>query len=263
MADLTLAQAAAQYLSTLPVEARSSVQAEVSRFVRWYGADRPPSELRGHDVSLYSDSLGSTMPEVFRRLEVVRAFLAFLKKQGLTSTNFAIHLRPPKAAIPEATAAPTPQKAAELTPEGYVALQTGLAALLKQRPIVAEELRRAMLDKDFRENAPLDATKDKQAHLEARIRDIQATLKNARVVESQKQGTSRVQLGSTVSLRNLSSGAMVRYTIVGPNEANALQGKISNASPVGRALLKRQLGQEIEVAAPAGVLRFRIEEIQG
>ena len=262
MADMTLAQAAAHYLSALPAETRSLAQAEVSRFIRWYGADRPLSELRGHDVSLYSDSLGATTPEVSRRLEVVRVFLAFLKKQGLTSTNLATHLRAPKAAMPQALTGTTPQKTVDLTPEGYAALEAELAALVKQRPVIAEELRRAMLDKDFRENAPLDASKEKQAHLEARIRDIEATLKDARVLEKQKRGASRVQVGSTVILRNLSSGATVRYSIVGPNEANALQGKISNASPVGRALLERQQGQEIEVTAPAGVLRFRIEEIQ-
>jgi len=262
MAQLTLSEAAAQYVATLPAEARAETQGEVSRFVRWYGADRFPIELRGHDVSLYSDSLGSTTPEVARRLEWVRAFLTFLKKQGLTSTNLAPHLRLRKTALPEASAGTASQRVVELTQEGYAALKAELEALLAQRPLVAEELRRARLDKDFRENAPLDAVKEKQAHLEARIREIEASLKNARLIENRKGVASQVGLGSTVILRNLASGATVRYTIVGPNEANALEGKISNASPVGRALLERQLGEEVEVKAPAGSLRFRIEEIQ-
>ena len=71
-----------------------------------------------------------------------------------------------------------------------------------------------------------------------------------------------MQLGKTVLLKNLSSGDTTSYTVVGPAEANALKGKLSSASPVGKALLERQEGDEVEVAAPKGVLRFRIERVE-
>lgn len=262
MTGATLSQAASQYLSSLPPAGRAQVQGEVSRFVRWYGADRLTGELRGHDVSLYGDSFGLTTPELSRRLDAVRSFLSYLKKQGLTSTNLATHLRARKGAVVDLGTA-LPDRAVDLTPEGHAALAAEMEALVAQRPTIAEGLRRAMADKDFRENAPLDAAKERQAHVEGRIREIEATLKNAVIHENRRrQATARVRLGSTVLLRNVSSGATVRYTIVGASEARAQDGKISDASPVGRALLRRRQGEEVEVAAPAGVMRFCIEQVE-
>lgn len=259
MADLTLSQAASQYLSVTGAT-RTEAGGEVIRFVRWYGADRPLADLRGHDVSLYADFLGPARPETSRRLEAVKAFLAYLKKARLTDSNLAAHLRLRRAPTAEETAnAPPP--AVELTPEGYEALKAELASLIGQRPIIADELRRAMLDKDFRENAPLDAAREKQAHLEARIKEIEARLKNAVLIQNRTE-RAKVHIGSTVLLRDLTSGTTVRYTIVGPHEANALERRISSASPVGRALLEKSVGQEVEVTAPAGALRFRIEQIE-
>jgi transcription elongation factor GreA len=89
-----------------------------------------------------------------------------------------------------------------------------------------------------------------------------AALKHAVIVEK-GDGGSRVQIGSMVQVTNLGSGASVRYTIVGANEGNAAAGKISNASPIGRALLDRTEGEEVEVSVPAGVLRLRIEKVEG
>jgi transcription elongation factor GreA len=147
----------------------------------------------------------------------------------------------------------------ELTSEGIEALKTEHEVLLGQRAGVREEVRKAMLDKDFRENAPLDAAKDKQGHLEARIREIETMMKRAVVVEG--SAGDRVQVGATVMVRNLASDAISRFVIVGPTEANAADGKISSASPVGRSLLDRTVGDEVEVSAPAGKMRFRVEQI--
>jgi transcription elongation factor GreA len=118
-----------------------------------------------------------------------------------------------------------------------------------------------MLDKDFRENAPLDAAKDKQAHLEARIREIEAALKHAVIVEKTGGGGSKVNIGSTVEVTNLTSGAAQRYTVVGENEGNAAAGKISVASPMAGARWAHP-GERWSLR-PAGRLRFRIEKIEG
>jgi len=148
----------------------------------------------------------------------------------------------------------------ELTREGIEALRGELDTLVSQRSGVREEIRKAMLDKDFRENAPLDAAKDKQGHIEARIREIEATLKRAVVVQQSAEG-DRVQVGVTVHVRNLRSGAINRFTIVGPTESNAADGRISSVSPVGRSLIDRSVGDEVEVSAPAGMMRLRVERI--
>ena len=261
MSTVSLLEAATRYAASLDGKARATAQAEVSRFVRWYGANRLTAELRGHDVSLYGEELGAATDDAKRRADQVRAFLSFLKKQGMTTTSLAPHLRLKKNTR-TALASVQEHREVELTAEGHSALSEELEALKTQRPQVREEIRRAMLDKDFRENAPLDAAKDKQAHLEARIREIEAALKHAVIVET-TGGGSKVYIGSTVEVTNLTSGAAQRYTVVGENEGNAAAGKISVASPIGKALLERSPGEEVEVSVPAGRLRFRIEKIEG
>ncbi len=262
MSTVSLLEAATRYVASLSENARASARAEVNRFVRWYGANRSTGELRGHDVSLYGEELGAATAEAKRRADQVKAFLSFLMKEGMTPASLAPHLRLKKSAK-AAVAGPEQRRVVEVTAEGYEALKDELGALTGQRPQVREEIRRAMLDKDFRENAPLDAAKEKQGHLESRIREIEETLKQAVIVEVGEGGGSRVRVGSTVEVTNLSSGALLRYTIVGANEGIAAEGKISNASPIGRALLERSKGEEVSVSVPAGELKLRVEKIEG
>ena len=96
--------------------------------------------------------------------------------------------------------------------------------------------------------------------VEAVYGEVETMLKRAVVVEQAKSG-DRVQVGATVHVRNLASDKVTRFVIVGPTEANAADGRISSASPVGRSLLDRAVGDEVEVSAPAGTMRFRVEQI--
>jgi len=261
---VSLSQAAALFLSALAPEVRQESQSEVYRFVRWYGADRPVGELRGHDIALYAESLGAATTDVVRRAEALRSFLAFAKKQGLTTTNLATHLRLRKSPQSVEGGAATVATPSQLTAEGHTSLSAELESLKAERPHIAEELRRAMVDKDFRENAPLDAMRERQAHVEGRIRQLETILKNAEVVgRGGMSPGARTHLGSTVILRDLASGSAVRYTLVSPSEVSPSEGKISIASPVGKALINRTVGEEVEVSVPVGRLHFRIEEIQG
>jgi len=259
----TLREAASTYLASLPPEERQEEQPEVHKFVRWYGADRSMGELTGHDVSGYADSLGVTLTDAAARLGPVRAFLAFAKKKGFTAANMGVHLRPPKVSkTAKAQRVLKEEAPISLTREGMIALEAELEELRARRPHMAAELRLAMADKDFRENAPLDAAREQQGHLESRIRDMEATLRRAVVIGEERKSKSVVGMGSTVLLRNLKSGAELRYMLVSPREVNPGQGKISIASPVGRALVRKREGEEVEVEAPAGAIRFRIEKIQ-
>lgn len=230
--------------------------------MRWYGAERRLSELNSHEVSKYPESLGVTLADAARKLEPVRCFLAYAKKKGFTATNMAVQIRPPKAVKTKKSPERVIVHVSEaLTREGIAAMEAELEELRSRRPALAAELQRAMSDKDFRENAPLDALRDQQGHLESRIRDIEAALHNAVVVEMGNAGGSEVELGSTVHLRSLKSGASMKCTVVSPREVNPTEGKISIDSPMGRALVSRREGEEVDVAAPAGALRFRIEKI--
>lgn len=261
---LTLQELAARYLGSLPAELRQRSQPEVHRFVRWYGADRPVAELRGHEVSSYAETLGASVADASHRIEVARALLTFAKKERLTASNLATHLRLRKSAVSAAAAGSvSARRKVHLSPDGRAALEAELERLKAERPRVTEELQRAMADKDFRENAPLDAAREQQGYLEARIREIEATLADAVILEEERPGGASAEMGSTLLLRNLGSGAEMRYTLVPPREANASQGRLSVESPVGKALLGRTTGEEVEVAAPSSVLRFRIERIEG
>jgi transcription elongation factor GreA len=260
---LTLREVAATYLASLPPQERQDGQAEVHRFVRWYGADRRVSEVSGHDVSTYAESLGVTLADAARKLEPLRSFFGFAKKKGFTASNFAVNVRPPKPARAHKAPLRVVEQAGpvSLTREGIAALEEELEELRSRRPKLAEELKRAMSDKDFRENAPLDAAREAQGHLESRIREIEATLNKAVVFE--KKGPRKIaSLGSTVYLRNLKSGVELKYMLVNQREVNPAEGKISIDSPVGKALVRRREGEEVEVSAPAGAIRFRIEKIQ-
>jgi transcription elongation factor GreA len=258
MSELTLRQALERYLTAAEGRnegARSAVEA----FVKWYGADTPLGQVNPQDLARYAEQLGSG-DEARRRAEELRAFFSQLRRWKLIEQNLAQHVRLPRS---RARQQPPAQELPpiEMTAEGYAALQRELEELKAQRPHIAEEIRRAALDKDFRENAPLQAAREKQSHLETRIRELEAMLRRAVVVAEGGQG-QRVRLGSAVLVRNLNTGALTRYTIVGPAEADAQAGKISSASPVGRALLDRREGEEVEVEVPAGRLRLRVEQIE-
>jgi transcription elongation factor GreA len=261
--ETSLAEAARRYVSTL--SAGDPAPADVLQFVRWFEPDRRLRAVRGHDVATWAESLSTSSPISERRVESVRGFLAYLKKQGLTESNLGSHARFRRSSASRRNGGTAASKHVDaerkqLTADGHAALLTELDELKGQRPRIAEELSRAMADKDFRENAPLDAARDKQAHLEARIREIEETLKVSDIVSAAAGATAR--LGSTVTLVNVASGTAYTYTLVSPNEVSPSQGKISAASPVGRAVLDRSVGEEVEVTAPSGVVRYRIDAVR-
>lgn len=261
MSEITLGEAVASYIDTVKGPARRAALAELDRLSRWYGSDKPLGAMRGHDVATYAEAMGPSSPETSRRAAQVRGFFVYLKKQGLLEQNLGPHLRLKKATkAKRGLAAGAAASFIELTQEGVDALKAELQSLKEQRISVREDIRRAMLDKDFRENAPLDVAKNEQGHIEARIRDVEETLKRAVIVGA--GGTGRVRVGCTVTVTNLASGRETQYSIVGPTEANAADGKISSVSPVGKALIGCVKGNEVEVDAPAGVMKLRVESVK-
>ncbi|MEX0682981.1 MAG: transcription elongation factor GreA [Dehalococcoidia bacterium] len=259
MSDTTLGEAVSAYIDTLKGAARQAAVAELNRFSRWYGSDKPLGQMRGHDVATYGEAMGPSTPETSKRAEQVRGFFVYLKKLGILDQNLGPHLRLKKSTRAlRSSGAPAPTTV-ELTQDGIDSLNAELVSLMEQRIAVREDIRKAMLDKDFKENSPLDAAKDHQGHIEARIRDIESMLKRAVVVEA--TATGRVRVGSSVRVTNLSNGRETQYAIVGPTEANAADGKISSVSPVGKALLDATAGDEFEVSVPAGVMKLRVESI--
>lgn len=227
--------------------------------MRWLGPSRRVADISPVDVASYGENI------VPSAVKPVRSFLSYTWKKGLTSMSLAPHLRARKtgskrAASQMAAVRQADQPHATLTVQGYAKLEQELAGLKEQRARVIEEMQIAAVDKDFRENAPLAAARERKAHLDGRIKDIESVLKEARIM-GQEQATSRAKLGDTVVLHDLPSGRELTYTLVDPREANPSQGRLSVASPLGKAVLDKEQGQVAEVAAPAGTLRCRIESI--
>lgn len=257
---VNLASAAQQYLQSLRPEARQDQTPEVNRFTGWIGQDRLLSSLRGSELEEYA-LRQQTAANAQRRLEVVRTFLGWVKKQNLTVENLATHIRLRKTGSGAAAGDALNPDQIHVTAEGRAALEAELERRRAERPNIADQLRTAMADKDFRENAPLDAAREAQAHLEARIRELESMLKRAVVVD--RHGASGVaRMGSRVRLLDLENQREHSFTLVGPGEVNAKENKISVSSPVGKALIDRTAGEEVEVNAPSKTYRYRIEAVE-
>ncbi|MBR0033770.1 MAG: transcription elongation factor GreA [Bacilli bacterium] len=131
----------------------------------------------------------------------------------------------------------------ELTKEGEAKLTKELRHLIDiDRPEVLDQLAAARAQGDLSENADYDAARNKQAEVEARIKEIENILANAKIIDEKKQTSKLVALGSTVEIKDLSDNTKATYTIVGTVEANPTKGLISNVSPLGKAIVGKKVG---------------------
>jgi transcription elongation factor GreA len=154
-----------------------------------------------------------------------------------------------------------PNSAVYVTHDGLKKLEDELEHLRTvKRQEVAQRLHEAMEDGELIENAEYEAAKNEQAFVEGRILELEHMLAQAQVIETGKS-TGVVGIGSTVVIQENGKSAET-YTIVGAAEANPREGLISNESPLGQSLLDHKVGDEVEVRAPAGILRFRIVKIK-
>lgn len=149
-----------------------------------------------------------------------------------------------------------------LTEEGLKALEDELQDLkVYRRKEVAQKIKEAREQGDLSENAEYDAAKEEQRDIELRIEEIDKILKNAELVTDDDVDASVINIGCTVRIKDLEFDEEMEYKIVGSTEANSLKGKISNESPVGKALIGAKAGQKVEVETPSGVIAYKILEI--
>lgn len=262
--NLSLSEAVTMFLATLSPEEKHGGQQELNRFVRWYGGERPIRGIIAREIGDYGKNISASIADAEKKIEPVRSFLSYAKKKKLIEISLAPHLRVSKAKKSRSVRRGASETAPiTLTSRGYASLESELDILKNERPRIAEQLRHAAADKDIRENAPLEAAKERQGQIEARIREIEATLKGSTVIEGKPKKTHTVGIGCTVVLRDLSNGEQLHYMLVSPTEANPTQGRLSIASPTGKALLDNTVGTVVEVAAPVGKFRYQIDEIRG
>lgn len=252
---------------------------QVWHFVyKYLGKEREMSGIKGHEVEEYVKKF-YVGPQSAEQLQAVKDFLKYADKQKFTQRPdhtlpenddamnpdkqkftrrhepkgkhpLANHLRIPRPKSQAKSTYARDGQAAnviELTPEGHQNLVAELEDLKAQRGPIAEQIRKAAADKDVRENAPLEAAREHQGQVEARIREIENTLEIMEIVDPSARKKAVVQMGSRVLLRDLESKREVQYTIVSALEAKPLEGKMSDKSPVGMKVINRREGETVEV----------------
>jgi len=256
----SITDAARQFAHSLP-PARHPEGQEALRFARWFGENRTATELRPSDLEGYVDTFGATAPNAITRADALKSFLAYAHKSGILPERLVSHVRVRRpTARQRAVGSSSSTSEVRMTSAGKAALEEELNALIAERPRMAQELRDARADGDVRENAPLDAAREAQGQIEARIRELEGMLRMSLVVEDEIAGDS-ARIGCQIVIHNISTGAHLSYQLVNAAEARPGTGRLSVESPVGQALVGKRVGEEVHVTAPSGVVRFRIESI--
>ena len=145
--------------------------------------------------------------------------------------------------------------------EGYEKLTADLKALREERPRIVDAIEEARAHGDLSENAEYHAAKERQGHVEAQIADIEDKVTRAQIIDPSSLSGDKVVFGATVTLLD-EDDKPVRYQIVGQTEADASKGRISYNSPIGRALIGKQVEDEIEVTVPSGDKFYLVEKIE-
>ncbi len=258
----TMSDAARLFGQSLPPAKHPDGQ-EALRFARWFGEDRAPGELRPADLEAYVETFGAHSPNAGTRADSLKSFLAFAHKQKILPERLVSHVRVRRTQSKARGNSQNENNTLELTAEGKASLEHELEDLKGQRPKIAAELQAARADGDVRENAPLDAARETQGQVEARIRELEGMLRHAVVADGTgNQSKDVARIGSNIVILNLATGAQMSYQLVNAAEARPGTGRLSIESPVGQAVLGRRAGEEVSVSAPSGLVRFRLEKIE-
>ena len=259
---MTLAEAIEAYLASASPKVIPYAHQELHRFSRALGGDRSIEALAPPDVAAYAEAVVAAGGDIHGRLSPVKAFLTVVKKKGYSTYTLATHVKIPRATVKAFVAAERASEEIQMTEAGLSSLRAELADLKGGREDKIEAIRIAAMDKDFRENAPLDAARETHSYAESRIKELDETLRRAVVVNSAPSGQRGVRVGSRVTLHDLESGRSVKYTLVDSAEADPAGGKISVVSPVGKAVVGAVVGDEVAVRTPKGERKYRITVVE-
>ena len=267
----TLSEALSQFITSKrrSKKVQEGYHQEVGRFVAWFGRDRKVGELSPSMVAEYAQVISQGGADSAQRVSPVKLFLTYLKEEGWVKVSLATHLRVPRNRRTGArrsdrasNGSPSQAGVTKLSQEGYDRLISDLESLKEERVRVVEDIKLAMADKDFRENAPLDAAKERQGFIESQIRGLEDSLAKAEVIDSSSsEPRQKVSVGAMIALRDVASGRKMVYTLVDVREADVASGKISTVSPIGQAILDRNVGDEVTVNVPRGQVQYLIQEI--
>ena len=232
--SISINDAFQEYVKQLPKKNKRNAQADVAKFVRWIGGERNTSSIVPSEIGEYNENFGpkNTSRDLTDRITSTKEFLIFIKKKEYVDLNLATHLRLRKSKVTSKGKSMMSSPTIRLTQSGYNEMTKQLAALQKERIKLTSDIQKAAADGDVRENAPLEAARESQGMTIGKIKEIEATLKAAVVIDGSKSNSTTVQIGSKLELTEKSTKNSGKYQLVEANEANPLDGKISTVSPL-------------------------------
>ena len=148
-----------------------------------------------------------------------------------------------------------------MTAEGLEKIKADLAEALAQRPVISAQIAEAREKGDLSENAEYESAREAQGLLEMKIAKLQTMIANAKVIDESQLSSDKVQMLTTVRVKNLSANAEMTFTIVGENEADFSKGRLAATTPIARALMGHSKGETVEAKVPSGVMKFKILDI--
>lgn len=255
------------YLDSGPGTVGGEASDGVTGFIQWCGSERHYGEVGTSETERYvrlaSVSDGADADGLRGHIQ---EFLTFAKKSGAGGKSATRRRKASAKAGDAGAVGGNSGSSTVLTQDGHDRLAEELQELIEQRPAVSAEISRAAADKDVRENSPLEAARERQGMMEARIRQLEAIFSNAIVLDSSQESLPRsvrqIKLGSKIKLKDLGSGRDFTYQLVAAAEANPRDGGLSIESPVGKAIVDRGEGEHVEVVAPRGNLTYLITGIE-
>lgn len=148
-----------------------------------------------------------------------------------------------------------------MSQDGLDNLKKDLAEALAQRPVISAAIAEAREKGDLSENAEYESAREAQGLLELKIAKLQTMIANAKVIDSSQLNADKVQMLTTVRVKNISAGAEMTFTIVGENEADFSKGRLAATTPIAKALIGHSKGETVEAKVPSGVMKFKILDI--
>lgn len=262
--DITLGEAASRYLATVPEGDRNVQHQEINKFVRWFGGGRAVAGMNGAEVAVYTERLAQTDADAALKIEPIKAFLAYVRKEKWNPENLAIGIKIKKGK--PKTTGPSQKLKREpvpMTKGKFDELTAELASLRVKRVEVIGDIQRAAADKDFKENAPFHAAREQKGYIEGRMMEIDEMLGSAVITDDQpREPAQTISVGDNIVLEAMANGQEMRYKIVNPKEVAPSKGMISTVSPIGKAVLGKKEGDVVEVAVPVGKLQYRIKKLE-
>ena len=237
---------------------------ELNKFVKHFQEDARIDSITPAQIGVYAETVCKNVlsPQAIEGLQSVRKFLQFAHAEGQTTINLASHfrIRKPRASSRNSNEG-SGTGGQDMTAEGYEQLVTEKESLESNRILISESIHKAAADGDVKENSPLEAAREQQGREESRIKEIVAMLRTAIIVDASGKNTKRVRVGATIQVEELSKKKKVKYTLVSPSESSPANGKISDASPLGKAFIGKRAGQRATATTPRGESEFKILNI--